>query len=224
MLNKNTIKGSTLIAAIALIGSASSVLAANDNNFKLWQKNQPPSSLNTNQRPSHRGNMGLTLGKIKPANFSQLTTAEKEVVRVKMEAVRNTLKTANYQEWVKAVKALSPNAPQLQTVTAANFQDYVNRFQANNENRDLHLTNMATLRTAINNNNYEAWKVAVKKINPDSPLLSKVTAENFSRLVAAHKAGTPAEKQAILKELGVEQGQGLKAGPGHSQKMKIQRN
>jgi len=224
MLNKNIIKGGALVVAIALVGGTSSVLAANDSNFKLWKKNQPQSSLNINQRPAYQGNMGLALGKIKPANFSQLSTAEKEAAREKMEAVRNTLESANYQEWVKAVKALNPNAPQLQTVTATNFQDYVNRFQVNNETRDLRLTNMEALRTAINNNDYEAWKAAVKKINPDSPLLSKITAENFSRLVAAHKAGTPAEKQAILKELGLEQGQGLKAGPGHDQKMKTQRN
>jgi len=62
--------------------------------------------------------------------------------------------------------------------------------------------NMAAARTAIENNDYNAWKTAVG----DNPISEKITADNFAKLAEAHKLmqeGKYEEARALREELGL---------------------
>lgn len=58
---------------------------------------------------------------------------------------------------------------------------------------------MEAVRTALKNNDYNAWVVAVKAIDANSPQLREVTATNFAEYVAKH-AEREAEKVAREKK------------------------
>ncbi len=68
---------------------------------------------------------------------------------------------------------------------------------------------------AINSGSYESWVSAEKSFNENSPILEKVNADNFSRFVEAHKLRQ--QSQDIMKELGIERGEGFGPmdGRGH---------
>jgi hypothetical protein len=67
-------------------------------------------------------------------------------------------------------------------------------------------TEMTAIQTALTNGDYNAWVTAVKAKNPKSPLLTKITAANFSQYVQANNLETQAEN--IFKTLGVNGGEG----------------
>jgi Spy/CpxP family protein refolding chaperone len=69
------------------------------------------------------------------------------------------------------------------------------------------------VKAAITASDYTAWVAAEKAINENSPLLTKITADNFSKYVEAYNLRVQAD--AIMKDLGVaESGMGLGYGPG----------
>jgi len=64
-------------------------------------------------------------------------------------------------------------------------------------------TKRAAIDAALAANDYNAWVLAIKAQNAQSPLLNKINATNFSRYVEAYKLRLQA--QAIDKELGIDQ-------------------
>jgi len=72
------------------------------------------------------------------------------------------------------------------------------------------------VRAALVASDYTAWAAAEKAINENSPLLSKITADNFSKYVSAYNLRAQAD--LIMKDLGFDQpgiGGGFGQGMGH---------
>jgi GH24 family phage-related lysozyme (muramidase) len=83
-------------------------------------------------------------------------------------------------------------------------------------NRTANQAKETAIKAALAANDYNAW---VKAVGSDSPILKKINATNFSRLVDAYKLRVQAndlEKQAntIMTDLGLESGQGRGMGMG----------
>ncbi len=87
------------------------------------------------------------------------------------------------------------------------------------ENRALNeadrLKRQTAVQTAITANDYSAWVTAV---GSSSPIASKITKDNFYKLVQAHNLRQQAD--SLMKELGItqERGQGRGLGLGHVSK------
>ena len=64
-------------------------------------------------------------------------------------------------------------------------------------------TKMTAVRAAVTAGDYNAWVKAQQAIDEDCPLLTKITADNFSRYAEAQKLREQA--MAIDKELGLEE-------------------
>lgn len=64
-------------------------------------------------------------------------------------------------------------------------------------------TKMTAVRAAVTAGDYNAWVKAQQAIDKDCPLLTKITADNFSRYAEAQKLREQA--MAIDKELGLEE-------------------
>lgn len=60
----------------------------------------------------------------------------------------------------------------------------------------------AAVKAALEAGDYKAWVTAVTAQNPNSPLLTKITADNFSQLVQVHNLQTQAD--SIMKNLGIQ--------------------
>jgi len=73
-------------------------------------------------------------------------------------------------------------------------------------------TKMTAMKATILAGDYTAWAASEKALNPNSPLLEKITAANFSRFVEAIKLQDQAD--SIMKELGIEGKQGMGLGLG----------
>lgn len=69
----------------------------------------------------------------------------------------------------------------------------------------------AAVKAAIVAGDYNAWVAAEKAMNEDCPLLSKITAANFSKYIEAYNLRAQAD--VIMKDLGIE-GQGMNLGFG----------
>lgn len=69
--------------------------------------------------------------------------------------------------------------------------------------------NRAASQAAIASGSYTAWKEAVGE---NSPFAEKVTAENFSKFVEAHKLMD--QSREILKSIGIEEGVDMGMGMG----------
>ncbi len=68
-----------------------------------------------------------------------------------------------------------------------------------------------TVKAALAASDYNAWVTAVKAMNANCPLLTKITADNFPKYAEAMKLSLQSE--LILKDLGIE-GQGMGMGMG----------
>lgn len=65
-------------------------------------------------------------------------------------------------------------------------------------------TKEAAIKAAIDANDYNAWVTAVTAVNPNSPLLKKITASNFATLVANYKKRETAVSDLQTKEAAVK--------------------
>lgn len=71
----------------------------------------------------------------------------------------------------------------------------------------------AAMQTAINSGNYETWAQAVKdQMGDKAPILSQVTATNFSQFVEAHNL--MAQAQEKFATMGIDRGFGMRGGVG----------
>ncbi len=70
---------------------------------------------------------------------------------------------------------------------------------------------LAAVKAALTASDYNAWVTAEKAINAKSPLLSKITADNFGKYVEAYNLRLQAD--TIMKDLGIN-GRGMGFGPG----------
>jgi hypothetical protein len=185
----------TILAATASVGSA--VLAAD-------------SSSGTDSM----------LGKVK-ARFNQNLTDEQKIeMKTKMEAVKTALNAGDYEAWVKAEKAMNENSPMLKKITTAEqFKTYVESNKQKEADMAARQVKMDAVKTALTSGDYNAWVAAEKAVDEKCPLLDKINAGNFSKLVEANKLRQQAD--TIMKELGIDQmgdrgdkgGRGL-GGPG----------
>lgn len=66
---------------------------------------------------------------------------------------------------------------------------------------------MTAIKTALDAGDYSAWVTAVKAIHSDSPLLTEITSDKFSKYVEAIKLREQAD--TIMKDLGVNRPQGM---------------
>jgi len=73
-------------------------------------------------------------------------------------------------------------------------------------------TKAEAVRTALTKGDYTAWMTAEKAINANAPILTKITADNFNKFAEAHRLREQAD--AIMKELGLNEGPGLGMGRG----------
>lgn len=150
-------------------------------------------------------------GMIKGEPKQELTAEQQAEMQAKMDAVNAAINANDYNAWVTAIKAINENSPILQKVTADNFQEYVTKEQERETKMAQQKTLMEKVFTALDAGDYNAWVTAVKAINENSPILSKISAENFNRYVEAYNL----QKQAnsIYEELGI--GKGGFGGPGN---------
>lgn len=144
---------------------------------------------------------GRGMGKIMEKR-ADLTTEQKADIQVKMEAIRTALKNNDFNAWVVAVKAIDANSPQLREVTATNFADFVAKHVEREAEMTARKTKQEAVKSALANSDYSAWVSAVKAENPDCPLLTKITSNNFASYVQAFKLRE--QSNQILKDLGVE--------------------
>ena len=142
--------------------------------------------------------------------MQNLTDAQKADMKTKMDAVKTALDSGDYNAWVTAVKAMDANSPILQKVTADNFKDYVAQNKTKEADMAAQKTKMEAVKTALDSGDYSAWVTAVKAMDANSPLLTKITSDNFSQYVQANQLRQQAD--TILKTLGVDQGE--MGGPG----------
>lgn len=68
------------------------------------------------------------------------------------------------------------------------------------------------VKTALESGDYNAWVTAQKAVDENCPLLSKITADNFSKYVEASKLRNQAD--SIMKDLGIDQPGMGGFGPG----------
>ncbi len=87
-------------------------------------------------------------------------------------------------------------------------------FEAKRVEREKEMeTKRAAMQTAINSGNYDTWVSAVKtQMGEDAPILEKVTADNFSQFVEAHKLMVQAQEK--FKAIGLDEGMGMNMGHG----------
>jgi hypothetical protein len=150
------------------------------------------------------GFFGRFMGK----QHQALTDAQKAEMKIKTDAVKAALDAGSYTAWVAAEKALDPNSPTLTKVTADNFSTFLQDYKDKEAKMAEQKTKMDAVTAALEANSgsgdYNAWAIAEKAMNANSPLLTKITADNFSQYVQAHNL----QKQAddIMTKLGINRG------------------
>lgn len=165
------------------------------------------------------GGFGNMLGKFRGQIAKNLTDAQKTEIKTKADTVKAALEAGDYNAWVTAEKAVNENSPQLKKITAANFSDYVAKYKAQEAKMAEQKTKQDAVKAALDASDYTAWVNAMKSVNANSPLLQKITADNFSRYVEANKLRTQAD--TIMTELGLNDGKqgGFGFGGGHGRGM-----
>jgi hypothetical protein len=149
-------------------------------------------------------NIKTAFGRLWGKPVQKLTDAQKAEMKTKMDAVNAALTAGDYNAWVTAEKAMDANSPMLTKVTANNFSTYVQNYKDREAKMAEQKTKIDAVTAALTAGDYNAWVTAEKAMDANSPLLAKITAENFNRYVEA----TNLQKQAaaIMTELGVERG------------------
>ena len=143
------------------------------------------------------------------------------------DSIKTALNNNDYTSWVTAM-ADTPNSEEiLSKVNESNFSQLVeahNLMQSGNKDEaraimeelginglmgrggqgpnGANKEQMEAMKTALDNNDYEAWKTAVTNQPNSEELLSKINESNFPRLVEAHNLQKQA--QAIREELGIQ--------------------
>ncbi|MDD3066599.1 MAG: hypothetical protein PHO48_02100 [Candidatus Gracilibacteria bacterium] len=130
-----------------------------------------------------------------------------------MTAIEKAMDANDYATW----KSLLPTQMQSK-VTEAKFQEMIAKHKEMETKRAEMEAHRAAVETAITAGNYETWKAEVTKENPKSPLLTKITADNFSQYKEMY--GYREKAQAIAKTLGIEgRGEGMGMGGGEGMGM-----
>lgn len=141
-----------------------------------------------------------------------LTTEQISEMKTKRAAVESALNNGDYTAWVAAEKSLNENSPMLSKVTADNFSTYVQEYKDRELKRTEMQTKMEAVKSALDNSNYTAWVAAEKAVDENSPVLEKITSDNFSKYVEAHQLRSQAD--SIMSNLGIEKGRGMGLGLG----------
>jgi hypothetical protein len=152
------------------------------------------------------------LGFHQRGKMTQLTDAQKEEMKTKMDAVNAALEAGDYNAWVTAEKAMNENSPMLSKVTSENFSDYVKQYKQREADMATRKAKADAVNAALEAGDYNAWVTAEKAVNENSPILSKITADNFSKYSEAYKLRKQAD--SILTELGVNDHGDKGFGPG----------
>lgn len=169
-------------------------------------------SISSTALASGRGGMSF-MGFGRGMFDKNLTDEQISELKTKQDAVNVALSSGDYSAWVNAVKALDEDSPQLTRITADNFKTYSDMHKLREANYADQKTKIDAIRTALESGDYNAWVVAVKAENINSSILEKITADNFSKYVEAHRLRTQADN--IMSELGLERGYGNGIGMGY---------
>lgn len=189
MKNSNIIKGvAALTIMAATAGTASYALASNQGSV-----------------------IGNGFGRFMQRQEA-MTDTQKAEIETKLAAVKAAIEAGNYDAWVSATKAINENSPELKRITAANFSEYVANFKEREAERAERQAKIDAVKSAIASGDYTAWAAAEKALDENSPLLEKITADNFNRYVEATKLRDQAH--AIMTELGIDRGEGRGMGMG----------
>jgi len=186
--NKKIIEGVIALSVLSLVGGGIAVAQASANNSD---------------------GLGAMFGGRQGKGQEQrveLTDAQKTEMQAKIDAIKSALEAGDYNAWMTAVKAMNPNSQELKKVTADNFAEFVTAHKNREAEMTAQRTKMDAVRTALDNSDYNAWVTAVKAVDSDSSLLTKITASNFPQYVQAHKLREQAN--TIMKDLGIE-GRGM---------------
>jgi hypothetical protein len=155
-------------------------------------------------------------GKFMGKQHQVLTDAQKAEMKTKTDAVSAALAAGDYNTWVAAEKAINANSPLLTKVTAANFSAYVQKYKDRETKMTEQKTKMYAVTVALEANggsgDYNTWVAAEKAINANSPLLTKITADNFSQYVQAHNLQKQIDE--IMTKLGIGRENNM-SGSGH---------
>lgn len=112
-------------------------------------------------------------------------------------AIEKAMSEGDYATW----KSLLPTEMQSK-VTEAKFKKMAEKHTEMEAKRAEMETHRAAVEAAITAGDYAAWKAEVEKFDSESPLLEKITADNFAKFAEMHSYREKA--QAIEKELGIE--------------------
>ena len=145
--------------------------------------------------------------------FGGYGEGEGERYQIDREAMEEAIETEDYDAW----KALLPENMQ-SNATEDNFNRMVENHSQMEERREAAENHREAMQTAIDAGDYAAWKAEMESFNPDSPMLEKITADNFSQLQEMHsyqnKAREIGEKLGIgrMGFEGGERGEGMRMG------------
>jgi hypothetical protein len=199
---KHIISGLIALSVIAsAAGVTSTVLAANNSSSTL-------------SFFGHRGQQ-----------MQNLTDAQKTDLKVKMDAVKAAIDANDYNAWVKAETAVNPNSPILSKITADTFSNFVSQQKQRETDMTARKAKQDAVKAAIDANDYNAWVQAETAVNANSPLLAKINAANFSKLVEATRLREQADN--IFKDLGIdrpERGDMMGSGMHHGMLRDVQDN
>lgn len=177
MKKKYFIPGLAVLSVLAITAGTSSVMAASTSTnslldkFKIHQKGQ------------------------------ELTDAQKTEMKAKMDAVKSALEAGDYTAWVAAETAINADSPELKNVTSDNFSSYVEKYKERETKMAEQKTKIDAVETALTNSDYNAWVTAQKALDTNSPLLTKVTSDNFNKYAQANNLRKQAD--SIMKDLGI---------------------
>jgi len=160
-------------------------------------------------------NIKNAFGKFWEKSGQVLTEEQKAEMKTKMETVKAALEAGDYNAWVAAEKATNDNSPMLTKVTADNFKEYVANYKERETKMAEQKVKTDAVKAALEAGDYAAWVTAEKAVNENSPVLTKINTDNFSRYVDAWKLRQQAN--SIMQELGFGGGDNM-GGRGHGMK------
>ncbi len=146
------------------------------------------------------GGFNQTKGQVTPR--TPLTAAQIATMKANITAIQTALNNNDYNAWVTAMTVQNPNSPLLKTMTADNFSAYAAKYKTRAADMTAQQTKMTAIKTALDNGDYSGWVTAEKAVNANSPLLIKITADNFASYAQANKLQEQAA--TIMKTLGLD--------------------
>jgi hypothetical protein len=124
------------------------------------------------------------------------------------EAIEEAIEAEDYAAFIEATGR--------DNLTEEKFETMVERHSEMEEKRLEKEANRELIQEAVESGDYETWAILIAEQNPDSPMLEKITADNFSQLQEIHDLRE--ELRVIEEDLGIEKGDHRGQGGEHGQR------